>query len=175
MSYRDFYPRTHRRNYSRSATIEFRDVRTSTERGRYLEGRAVPYKTWANIGAYQEQIWPSCFIESLKDDPNLPLLLFHDSRSFPVGIADRWIHKPDGLYGVWKMDSAQQAKEAARQASVGHFGLSIGFQGTAEGTDYRTEGDQLWVTRLVARLLEVSLTPVPAYVGAKVTLAKLEP
>lgn len=171
--YRDFYPHIIRRQPNMAAVIEYRDAGTTRNGTPYLEGRAVPYKTWANVGAYQEMIWPSCFMESLQREPNLPLLLFHDSRSFPVGIAERWTHKPDGLYGLWKMDSNDRGREAARQASIGHLGLSIGFQPDPEGTDYRADADSLWLTRLAARLLEVSLTPTPAYVDAKVTNARL--
>lgn len=171
MTYRDLYPRTLRRHYG-GATVEFRQVQTPAG-SKFLEGCAVPYRTWANIGPYQEQIWDSCFVESLNENPDLPLLLFHNSRAYPVGMANNWTHK-DGLYGVWKMDTAQEAKEAARQASLGHLGLSIGFQGDPEGTDYRSDDSGLWVTRLKARLTEVSLTPVPAYAGARITLAQLD-
>ena len=173
MTYRDLYPRTMRRNYG-GATVEFREMQ-SAKGSKFLEGIAVPYRTWANIGAYQEQIWESCFVESLQQDPNIPLLLFHDARAYPVGMAEHWTHNPDGLYGRWKMDSAAQAIEAARQASIGHLRLSIGFHGDAEGTDYRIDADgSAWVTRLKARLTEVSLTPVPAYAGARITLARLD-
>lgn len=172
MTYRDLYPRTLRRNYG-GATVEFREVQAA-KGSKYLEGCAVPYKAWADIGPFQEQIWPSCFVESLQQEPNIPLLMWHDARAFPVGLAEKWTHKPDGLYGLWKMDTADQAKEAARQASIGHLGLSIGFLASADGTDYQSQEDGLWVTRLKARLTEVSLTPVPAYAGARVTLARLD-
>lgn len=53
------------------------------------------------------------------------------------------------------MDTADQAKEAARQASIGHLGRSVGFMASPKGTDYQTEDDGLWVIRPKARLTEV--------------------
>lgn len=172
MSYRDFYPKVLRRRQA-AAIIEYRHAGTTRNGTPYLEGRAVPYKTWANVGPYMEQIWPSCFIDSLQRAPDVPLLMFHDHRSMPVGLAEKWTHKADGLYGRWKLDNTERGREAARQASIGHLSLSVGFAADRDGSDIRAEDDELWITRLSARLLEVSLTPVPAYVDAKVTGARL--
>ncbi len=170
MTYRDFHPRTIRRTFTGTATIEYRNTGTRTS-PRYVEGLAVPYRTFTDIGPYREQIWESCFVESLIEDPNLPLLLFHDTRQLPIGIAQTWTHKHDGLYARWTLDTSDVATEAARLASIGALRLSIGFQPEpGGGSDYTTDANgDLWVTRLKARLLEVSLTPTPAYPGAKVT------
>lgn len=65
MTYRDLYPRTLRRNYG-EAIVEFRQIQRAAG-GKYLEGCAVPYKAWADIGPFLEQIWPSCFVESLQN------------------------------------------------------------------------------------------------------------
>ena len=59
----------------------------------------------------------------------LPLLLFHDNRSFPIGVAEKWTHTPDGLDGMWKLNDDPEAQRAARAAERGELtGLSIGFQ-----------------------------------------------
>ena len=79
----------------------------------------------------------------------------------------------------------QRAVEAARKAREGMLtGLSIGFAPIEKRTDQggrvvdpnnEVEIDDLGVmsvTRREARLLEVSLTPTPAYAGAKVALVR---
>lgn len=155
--------------------LEFRDT-DATESGSYLEGRAVPYEVWQDVGWYMECMAKRCFAKSIREAAkNLPLLLWHDSRSFPVGRSERWIENDDGLDVVWKMDSSDMAQEAARLAREGMLtGLSVGFSGIHDKTERTFDEDKgiSYVKRLEARLMEVSLTPTPAYAGAKVSLVR---
>ena len=152
--------------------LELRDV--DADGARWLEGRAVPYGTWQDVGWYMEMIKKGAFAKSIKEAARrLPLLLFHDSRSFPVGVSERWTETDDGLDVVWKLDTSERAQEAARLASEGMLtGLSVGFQGIQAERTYDDETGLSWVERTEARLLEVSLTPTPAYAGAKVALVR---
>lgn len=164
------------------AALQLRDVDTSTT-GRFMEGRAVPYGTWENVGWYLEQHEKGSLAKSIEEAANgLPLLLWHDNRTYPVGVADAWTEADDGLLGVWRMDSSDEAQRAADLAERGMLtGLSIGFVPIRSEWEYVDLAE--WdpdlgpdhmdrVVRQESRLLEVSLTPTPAYAGAQVTLVR---
>lgn len=178
----DYYPPTTRKAAStpstaRHARLQTRTVavldRTATAVGvRYIEGRAVPYNEWTDIGGYLERIAPGAFTESLKTKSDLPLLVFHNQKSWPVGVAEKWTEKTDGLYGLWRIDVEDPtAAEALRKVEAGLVtGLSIGFLPDPNTDTITTDRDGTTrVTRHGGRLLEVSLVPTPAYVGAQVT------
>ena len=152
--------------------LELRDV--EADGFRWLEGRAVPYGVWQDVGWYMEMIEKGAFSKSIREAARrLPLLLFHDSRSFPVGVSEKWTENDDGLDVVWKLDGSERAQEAARLANGGMLtGLSVGFQGIQAERTYDEDTGLSWVKRTEARLLEVSLTPTPAYAGAKVALVR---
>lgn len=152
--------------------LELRDV--EAEGFRWLDGRAVPYGTWQDVGWYMEMIEKGAFSKSIREAARrLPLLLFHDSRSFPVGVSEKWTETDDGLDVVWKLDGSERAQEAARLANDGMLtGLSVGFQGIQAERTYDEDTGLSWVKRTEARLLEVSLTPTQAYAGAKVALVR---
>lgn len=168
-------------------TLEFREV-DATESGEYLEGRAVPYNRWADIGWFRERFLPGSFTKSIREAAKrLPLLLWHDNRTFPIGVSHEWRDNDAGLDVVWKLDTSDaRAVEAARKARDGMLtGLSIGFapiekpgknsRGELVDLNNELEIDDLGlvsITRREARLLEVSLTPTPAYAGAKVSLVR---
>lgn len=168
-------------------TLEFREV-DGTESGRFLEGRAVPYNRWADIGWFRERFVPGAFAKSIREAAKkLPLLLWHDNRSMPIGVTHEWRDNDQGLDVVWRLDVEDpRAVEAARKAREGMLtGLSIGFapiekltadgQGRKFDANNTVEIDDLGImsiTRHEARLLEVSLTPTPAYAGAKVALVR---
>lgn len=155
------------------ADFEIRDV-DGTDSGSFIEGLAVPYDTWADIGWFMEQHTAGSFAKSIREAANaLPLLLFHDDRKFPVGKADRWIEKDDGLHCVWSMDTKDDlAVEGARKAREGYLtGLSIGFAPIQQESALDEDG-LMWITRTESRLFEVSLTPTPAFAGAQVSLVR---
>jgi len=169
------------------AALDFREV-DATDSGRFLEGRAVPYNRWADIGWFRERFVPGSFKRSIKGAASkLPLLLWHDNRTFPIGVSHEWRDNDAGLDVVWRLDTDdERAVEAARKAREGMLtGLSIGFapieklgtNGRGERVDLNNvvEVDDMGImsiTRHEARLLEVSLTPTPAYAGAQVSLVR---
>jgi HK97 family phage prohead protease len=114
---------------------------------------------------------PGVFRDSLAATSRLPLLLFHDSRSLAsmIGVSDAWEDRRDGLYGVWQLDTSDPAQEAARLVSTGILGfMSVGFIPLNTTEEIDRHGNTT-LTRTRARLLEVSLTPTPAYPDAQVT------
>jgi HK97 family phage prohead protease len=148
----------------------------------WLEGRAVPYDTFADIGWFMEAHAAGSFAKSTKagTGKGLPLLLFHDNRNFPIGKADSWNHEDGGMDGVWRLNDSAQAQTAARAANDGELvGMSVGFQPIRSSWDYVDDwnpdlGPEHMdkVTREESRLLEVSLTPTPAFADAGVTLVR---
>jgi hypothetical protein len=149
---------------------------------RYLEGRAVPYDTWSDVNGWLlEQHRHGSFKRSTDRTPGSPLLLFHDNKKFPIGHGERWTHRDDGMHGVWQLNDRPEAQEAGRLAARGDLtGLSIGFMdaGPPEWSwpaDFDPElGDdhKARVTRVNSRLVEVSMTPTPAFEDAAVTMVR---
>jgi HK97 family phage prohead protease len=141
----------------------------------HLEGRAVPFGVFADVGLFLERHARDSFTDSLARKWRLPLLWAHDSKRMPVGLAEVWDSRSDGLWGRWTIAPSPVAQEAAKWAREGGLGLSIGFQPVRSQWDYASEWDPHRgpdymdrVTRLESRLLEVSLTPTPAFEQAVV-------
>lgn len=157
--------------------FELREI-DGTESGRYLEGRAVPYDTWADIGWFMEKHLRGSFKKSIREAAKgLPLLLWHDNRTFPIGVSEEWRDLDDALHGVWRIDQKDElARTAAQKARDGFLtGLSIGFAPVGEPREEDIKVDDngvVWITRRESRLLEVSLTPTPAFAGAQVSLVR---
>jgi HK97 family phage prohead protease len=163
---------------TRQFVTELRDVQSVGRPYRYIEGRAVPYDTWTPLVWFQEQHRYGSFKKTTRH-AKLPLLLFHDNRSFPIGHAESWSHPDDGLHGVWRLNDSAEAQRAAHAAEAGDLvGLSIGFSDQAppiwEDGDPFSDDPDAWprVTRVDSRLLEVSMTPTPAFVDAEVTMVR---
>jgi HK97 family phage prohead protease len=160
---------------------EIREVQAVGRPYKYLEGRAVPYDIWADIGWFMEAHAAGSFKRSTGRQPGLPLLLFHDSRSWPAGHAEKWRHDDSGLYGTWKLNDTPEAQLAAKMAEAGDLtGMSIGFM-PIRSEPHRVADDwdpdagpdtKDWIRRLESRLLEVSLTPTPAFEDATVTMVR---
>lgn len=149
----------------RSIAVRFAEV-SATSGSSFLEGRAVPYMEWADIGAFNERHAPGSFAESIALTPNLPLLLFHQRDAFPIGVTEKWLDNPEGLDVIWRLDSSELAQEAARLARDGiMFGLSIGFQPIDTDREVDQQGRH-WYTRTRSRLHEVSLVSTPAFPSA---------
>lgn len=152
------------------AMLELRDVQAGRK---YLEGRAVPYGVPADIGWYVETFDRGVFAKSIREAANgLPLLLFHNASSLDnlIGRAESWTEQNDGLHGVWKLQDTEDARRAADMAADGVLGyMSVGFQPIRSTTRFEDADDKVYVDRHEARLLEVSLTPTPAYAAAAVT------
>lgn len=165
---------------SRWFEIRDADVAPDLSRIRLL---AVPYDTWTQLGwGVAERMLSGVFDKSIREAKRgLPLLLFHDNKSMPIGKSDAWtLDDPAGLIGAWQVDVADEvAREAARKVRDGYLnGASVGFQpipsrittvwNDEDGWDERmSRADaELQITHHEGRLLETSLTPTPAYVGA---------
>jgi HK97 family phage prohead protease len=164
-----------------ATTLALREAQAVGRPYRYLEGRAVPYDTWAAVGWFNEQHRYGSFKKSTRggQGQNLPLLLSHNNQSFPIGHAESWEHPDDGLHGVWKLNDSAEAQRAAGAADNGDLlGLSIGFSDVKaplwEEGDPFSDDPEAWprVTRLESRLVEVSMTPTPAFEGAAVTMVR---
>jgi HK97 family phage prohead protease len=148
----------------------------------YLEGRAVPYDVFADVGFFLEQHAAGSFERSTKAGSGraLPLLLFHENRTFPIGTATGWEHANGGLDGVWKLADSAEAQRAAKAADDGELrGLSIGFTPIVSDWEYVEDWNPDLgpahidrVTRLESRLVEVSLTPTPAFDAAEVAAVR---
>jgi HK97 family phage prohead protease len=143
---------------------------------------AVPYGTWANLGSGAiERVTPHAPDKSIREAARgLPLLLFHNNAMYPIGKSVKWeLNDPAGLIGEWALDTDDTSQEAARKARDGYLtGASIGFQAIRSERVWNDEDDwddavsreiaYVQITRLEIRLVEVSLTPTPAYVDAGV-------
>lgn len=164
----------------RTFGLEIREAAVSTS-GKFLEGRAVPYGEWTDVGWYLEQHEFGSMSRTIAEAAKgLPLLLWHDSRTWPVGVSDEWRDNEAGLDGVWRLDGSQEAQRAAQLANDGMLtGMSIGFAPIRSEWEYAQDwnpelGPEFSdrVTRKESRLLEVSLTPTPAFAGAQVSLVR---
>lgn len=163
--------------------FELRETTLTGKPYRYLEGLAVPFGVDADIGGYVEQHAEGSFAHSTRagTGKSLPLLIAHDNRSLAAvaGHVVKWTNSADGLRGVWQLNDGPGAQTAAALADNGDVtGLSIGFQpirSTWELLDVDDWAPELGpahkdrVTRVESRLLEVSITPTPAFADAQVT------
>jgi HK97 family phage prohead protease len=148
-------------------------IESKGERFHHLQGRAVPYNVYADVGLFLERHHRDSLTDSLARTWRLPLLAFHQNTGMPLGVAEEWETRSDGLWGRWKIGTSAVAQEAASWAREGGLALSIGFQAIRSEWEFTEQFDPLRgpdfmdrVTRLESRLLEVSLTPTPAFVDA---------
>jgi HK97 family phage prohead protease len=165
---------------ARVFTPELREVETTLSLS-MMRGLAVPYLEWANIGWFMESFDPGSFAKSIREAAaDLPLNLFHENRSFPIGAADEWEEESSGLYGIWRLDDSTEAQRAARLAEKRMLtGMSIEFQPIrSEWTEAREFNPDLGpdymdkVLRKEARLGAVALVQTPAYKSAGVQLVR---
>jgi HK97 family phage prohead protease len=142
-----------------------------------VTGVVVPYSaTYTDVGWFLERFERGAFTASLVKRPDVPLLLWHDNRSFPVGVAEDWDDRADGLHGRFRLAMSAVAQVAASHIRDGFMdGMSVGFGPVRSSWSYAAEynpdaGPDFMdrVTRHEARLHEVSLVSTPAYVDARV-------
>lgn len=165
------------------AGVQLREVET-TDDLTMMRGTAVPYGEWAMIGWYLEEwtrgsLWKS--IHEANKVRALPLNLFHEGRTFPIGSASGWEDSDDGLIGTWRIDTGQErAQEGARLAKEGHLtGLSIEFSPIRSEWEFTEDWNPNLgpdhmdrCTRLEARLGAVALCQTPAFVTAGVDMVR---
>jgi len=146
-----------------------------------MHGKAAPYGEIGRRSFFNEVWADGLFDESIATaSAKLPLMIFHDDMTWPIGSATDWDSKPgDGLYGTWALDDSAEAQRAAKLAADGHLPyLSVGYWPLLSEWDI-TDMDE-WdpanadtldtVTRIKARLMETSLVPVPLHHSAQVML-----
>lgn len=156
--------------------IELRDVET-TESLSMIRATAVPYNIDADVGWYVEQHAPGAFAKSIREAAAaLPLLMFHDNRTWPIGAAAEWDDGSAELVGTWRLDGSDEAQRAGQLARDGILNfMSIGFMpirsewqlvddwNPDKGPEFKDH-----VRRLESRLLETSMVPTPAFKDAAV-------
>lgn len=152
--------------------VEIRDM----DERRRIFGRAVPYNVEIDLGFFRETMLPGVFAKSITEGAKgLPLLVGHQSSDLRdiAGVSERWEDNKRGLDGVWLLDDDEVGRTAASKIETGSLGfMSVGFQpvnGERGSTHAWDDDDVLHVSRKEARLLEVSLTPTPAYRDAVIT------
>lgn len=143
------------------------DIRAVDGPRREIVGMVAPYDETtylvAEVGG--ERLRRGCFAKSIRERAErIPLLLGHNHAEPAVGRSVSWQETPDGLVGVFMVKTAGRGDEVLADARDGYLaGLSVGFQPemrvrAADGASEVSE----------ARLLEVSLVPIPAYSRAEV-------
>lgn len=165
-----------RRVYHLDAQI--RDIDEGGDARRVMVGIAAPYNQETAIrGEYIEVLSPGVFKKSIREAARgLPLHVFHDHTSFPVGKSIDWEERDTGLLGTWEFLPAgvdEIADKAYRMALDGFItGLSVGFQPIQSKVDPGTDTRPPVVYRKEARMFETSMVTAPAYAGAQIMLVR---
>lgn len=132
----------------------------------YVYGRAVPYDTPTRIGSVEESFAPDAFDPA--DVIGKPLNWRHGE---PIGVIVSAANEPDGLYiGARILDTVQGRDAATLTRAKAVKGLSVGFY-PAKSTWNKA---RTAVRHTAARLLETSLTHMPAYATAGVSVVREE-
>jgi HK97 family phage prohead protease len=124
-------------------------------------GRAVPYGVEIEIGGVRESFARDAF--NVEDVIGKPLAYRHNE---PVGIITGAENREDGLYIDFDIVNTTLGRDAATLARTGASrGLSVGFNPIKSAWTKTRDA----VQHMSAGLLEVSLTPYPAYATAGVS------
>ena len=154
-------------------TILYRSTELASGSGREIFGRAVPYGvTIDNIldstgEAIRERFELGAFSRSIRERGHkVKLLTSHDRRKLAVGRAVDLREESDGLYSSFEVANTRDGDELLELVRTGVVdSFSIGFQPVRDRRERdRVNGDL--VTRLEAKLIEVSAVNFPAYEGA---------
>ena len=131
-----------------------------------IYGRAVPYDTPTRVGGVEES-----FAQGAIDAAEVvgrPLAWRHDE---PIGVITEASNEPDGLYITAELLDTTQGRDAALLAKRGAVkGLSIGFQPLQS----KWNRAKTAVTHTAAKVLETSLTHMPAYPTAGIASVREE-
>jgi uncharacterized protein len=146
--------------FTTDLVVEVREDNTNGDVIAKGYGRAVPYGDSTQIGGVEESFARESFDPA--DVIGKPLAYRHDQ---PVGVITDAENREDGLYIEFEIGNTTLGRDAATLARMGASkGLSVGFN-PLESAWAKTRDK---VEHLKARLLEVSLTPYPAYATAGV-------
>jgi HK97 family phage prohead protease len=151
------------KNITTESTILF-EIREGSDNGDIVgtgHGLAVPYGTETKIGGLRESFAPGAF--SVDDVIGKPLAYRHGE---PIGRITGAESREDGLYIDFDIVNTAQGRDAAVLARTDSIkGLSVGFIAARSAMSKARDA----VTHTAANLLEVSLTPYPAYATAGVS------
>jgi uncharacterized protein len=129
-------------------------------------GMAVPYGTETKIGGLRESFAPGAF--NVDDVIGKPLAYRHGE---PIGRITGAESREDGLYIDFDIVNTAQGRDAAVLARTDSIkGLSVGFISARSAMSKARD----MITHTAANLLEVSLTPYPAYATAGVSSIREE-
>jgi len=131
-----------------------------------IYGRAVPYDTPTRVGGVEESFAQNSI--DAADVVGKPLAWRHDE---PIGVIRDASNEPDGLYITAELLDTAQGRDAALLAKRGAVkGLSIGFQ----PIESKWNRAKTAVQHLSAKVLETSLTHMPAYPTAGIASVREE-
>ena len=151
------------KNITTESAVIF-EIRESDENGDIVgtgHGMAVPYNTQTMIGGIRESFAPESF--QVEDVIGKPLAYRHGE---PIGRITGAENREDGLYIDFDIVNTAQGRDAAVLARTDSIkGLSVGFMSIKSAMSKARDA----ITHTAANLLEVSLTPYPAYATAGVS------
>lgn len=139
--------------------------------GRTVTGIVVPYNKPAPIvdvgGRYTEVFVPGAFARTVAErQGRVKFLAHHDARSMPLGRSTLLREDQNGLYGEFRVSQTVAGDEALALIRDGALdAFSIGFSPLRD--DWSR--DRSSVTRVEARLREVSAVNFPAYEDALIS------
>jgi uncharacterized protein len=156
------------KNIHTESTVLF-EIREDSANGDIVgtgHGLAVPYGTETKIGGLRESFAPGAF--DVNDVINKPLAYRHGE---PIGRITGAESREDGLYIDFDIVNTAQGRDAAVLARTDSIkGLSVGFISARSAMSKARD----MITHTAANLLEVSLTPYPAYATAGVSSIREE-
>jgi uncharacterized protein len=156
------------KNIHTESTVLF-EIREDSANGDIVgtgHGLAVPYGTETKIGGLRESFAPGAF--DVNDVIGKPLAYRHGE---PIGRITGAESREDGLYIDFDIVNTAQGRDAAVLARTDSIkGLSVGFISARSAMSKARD----MITHTAANLLEVSLTPYPAYTTAGVSSIREE-
>lgn len=148
---------------TRQIDVIARRMDTSSD-GRTVEVVAVPFGETLELmgGMFREEISPDVEV-MLRDGHSLPMLWRHDEQ---IGAWQRNLKRTDsGLVAVGRISDTTLGRDVATLlADDAMTGASIGFRVTRSHTEQRESAVEM-IDGI--ELFEISLTPIPAYTGAR--------
>jgi uncharacterized protein len=151
------------KNIHTESTVLF-EIREDSANGDIVgtgHGLAVPYGTETKIGGLRESFAPGAF--DVNEVIGKPLAYRHGE---PIGRITGAESREDGLYIDFDIVNTAQGRDAAVLARTDSIkGLSVGFISARSAMSKARD----MITHTAANLLEVSLTPYPAYATAGVS------
>lgn len=148
--------------------MEIRAFQNMKSDGRRVFGHAAPFNSPADIGGFFEVIKPGAFSQSLKAGKNIRALAFHDDKALlgttKAGTLKLW---EDDLGLAFELDlpNTSHGNDIAELVGRGDIsGCSFGFN----VIDEAWKGDTREL--ISVDLVEVTLTPNPAYIATNVSL-----